>query len=55
MLKKGETVILEEFTVSNETEESKEITALRNHLEDMRRLVFEGLMPNILPPKVKEE
>ncbi len=35
--------------------EEQLIAAQRAHLEDMRKLVFEGLMPNILPSKEKEE
>ena len=45
---------LEHRLIAKEVEVEMGIVRIRdisNHLEDMRRLVFEGLMPNILPPK----
>ena len=31
------------------------VVAMQAHLDDMRRLVFDGLLPNVLPPKLPIE
>lgn len=42
--------LLQMQIIKEQEASDRELFAVRAHLEDMRRLVFEGFLPNTLPP-----